>query len=282
MEIKNENWPVVEGRYKKGNLDSPVAVCTNATVEGIELDMQKVALIGKCVTENIGIEKIIQNVVANPRIRFLILCGRVSNGHFVEQAFVALKRNGVDNERRIIGAKGNTPFLKGIDQALIERFRQQVEMVDLSPEKDNQKIMQAVDECLKRDPGAFTGEALNIAPVEVIEAKESSEFVADPNGFFVISMAGKIILVEHFKDDKLNKKIIGSSASDIIKTIAKLGLIGQFEQGQEHAMYLGKELQKAEIALQNGLDYEQDAPLVIKKPDVKEDKKNSSDDEWYD
>ena len=106
-----KNWPSIEGRYKKGNPQSPVVVCTNATVEGIELDMEKVALIGKCVTENIGIEKIIQNIVANPCIRFLILCGKVSKGHFVSQAFLSLKKNGIDKEKRIIGARGNTPFL---------------------------------------------------------------------------------------------------------------------------------------------------------------------------
>lgn len=107
-----KNWPSIEGRYQKGNPHSPVAVCTNATVKGIELDMEKVALVGKCVTENIGIEKIIQNIVANPHIRFLILCGKVSKGHFVAQAFISLKKNGIDKDKRIIGAKGNTPFLK--------------------------------------------------------------------------------------------------------------------------------------------------------------------------
>jgi len=68
-----KNWPPVEGRYVLGNKKSSIAVCTNATVEGIKADMEKVAIIGKCVTENIGIEKIIQNIVSNPDIRYLVL-----------------------------------------------------------------------------------------------------------------------------------------------------------------------------------------------------------------
>lgn len=276
-----QNWPPVEGRYKKGNPQSPVAVCTNATVEGIELDMEKVALIGKCVTENIGIEKIIQNIVANPYIRFLILCGKVSKGHFVSQALVSLKKNGIDQDKRIIGAKGNTPFLKGVDVSLVERFRQQVELIDLMPEQDSQRIMKAVERCVRDNPGPFSGESVKIPEVEVIEAKSCPDWIPDPNGFFVISLGGDKILVEHFQNNKLSKKIIGKSADDIMRSIANLELIGQFEQTQEHAMYLAKELEKAELALKNNLDYEQDAPLIIKKESsVKEEK--SADDEWFD
>ena len=279
-----QNWPLVEGRYKKGNPHSPVAVCTNATVEGIELDMEKVALVGKCVTENLGIEKIIQNVVANPYIRFLILCGRVSKGHFVSQAFVSLKKNSIDQDKRIIGAQGNTPFLKGTDQSLIERFRQQVEIVDLMPEQDSQKIMQIVERCLGQNPGPFTGEAVKIEEVETIEARVYSDWIADPKGFFVISIdhnPSKII-VEHFQENKLTKKITGNLAEEIYKTISQLDLIGDFKQTKEHAMYLARELQKAELALKYGLNYEQDSDLEIKKVN-QEDKKEAADENgWFD
>lgn len=280
-----KNWPPIEGRYKKGNLQSPVAVCTNATVEGIELDMEKVALIGKCVTENIGIEKIIQNIVANPYIRFLILCGKVSKGHFVEQALLSLKKNGIDNDKRIVGAKGNTPFLKGIDEDLIERFRQQMEIIDLTPEVDAKKIMQQVENCLRKNPGPFTGKAVKIKEVEIIEANACPDWTADPKGFFVISIdhnPNKII-VEHFQENKLTKKVTGHSAEEIYKTITNLDLIGNFEQTQEHAMYLAKELQKAEIALQQDLEYEQDSELKFKKVDQKDKEKESiAENDWFD
>jgi len=286
-----KNWPPIEGRYKKGSVQSPVAVCTNATVEGIELDMEKVALIGKCVTENIGIEKIIQNIVANPCIRFLILCGKVSKGHFVSQALLALKKNGIDKDKRIIGAQGNTPFLKGIEESLIERFRQQVEIIDLMPETDSRKIMQIVERCLGQNPGSFTGEAVKIREVEAIEAKSCPDWIADPKGFFVILVdrnPNKII-VEHFQENKLTKKIIGNSAEEISKTIARLGLIGDFEQTKEHAMYLAKELQKAELALKYDLEYEQDGDLEIKKvnqeddnPPTTQQKESISENDWFD
>lgn len=286
-----ENWPPVEGRYKKGNPQSSVAVCTNATVEGIELDIEKVALVGKCVTENIGIEKIIQNIVANPCIRFLILCGKVSKGHFVSQALVSLKENGIDQDKRIIEANGNLPFLKGIEESLVERFRQQVEIIDLVPETDSRKIMQIVERCLGQNPGPFTGETVKIEEVEVVQAKAYPDWLADPEGFFVISVDRNPnrIIVEHFQENKLTKKIIGNSAEEISKTIARLGLIGDFPQTKEHAMYLAKELQKAELALKYDLEYEQDSDLEIKKvnqedhnPPTTQQKGSISENDWFD
>lgn len=276
-----KNWPPVEGRYKIGNKFSPVAVCTNATIEGIELDMEKVAVVGKCVTENVGIEKIIQNIASNPHIRFLILCGRVSKGHFVDQAIISLKKNGIDKNKRIIGAKGNTPFLKGIDENLIERFRQQIELINLMPEEDPKKIMRTVEGCLRQNPGPFTGEPVKIEKVEEIEARACSDWLPDPKGFFVILIDKERgqIMVEHFQGNKLTQKIIGNSAEEISKTIANLDLIGDFQQTKEHAMYLGRELQKAEIALKNALDYEQDDEIKFKKADIKE---SIDKNDWFD
>jgi len=278
-----KGWPSVEGRYKVGNKNSPIAVCTNATVEGIILDMEKVALIGKCVTENIGIEKIIQNIVANPYIRFLILCGKVSKGHFVSQAIESLIKNGVNEEKRIVGAKGNTPYLKNIDKELIERFRNQIKPVNFIGETDSQKIRGVIDELLAIKPEEFKGEAIKIKKVEEIETKACPDWIADPKGFFVISIdrARSKLLVEHYQDNKLKNKIIGDSAEDISKTIANLDLIGDFKQTKEHTMYLARELAKAEIALKNNLDYEQDRELKMK--EVKKETKNPVGEyDWFD
>ncbi len=267
MEANLENWPPVEGRFIVGNKESPLAACTNATVAGIDLDKEKVAIYGKCVTENIGIEKIIQNIVSNPYIRFLILCGKVSKGHFVGQAIVSLRNNGIDDKKRIIGAQGNTPFLKGIEESLIERFRQQITPISLFGETSSQKIMEKVEECLRANPGIFNEKAIKIEGVQEIEAQSCPDWIPDPKGFFVVSVdkLRNKIFVEHYQNNKLKNKIVGDSAEDICKNIANLNLIGDFPQTLEHAMYLSRELQKAEIALKNNLNYEQDKQLLVEK-----------------
>ncbi len=261
-----KDWPPVEGRYEVGNKKSRVAVCTNYSIDEIEIDPQKVAIWGKCVTENIGIEKIIQNVVSNLNLRYLVLCGRVSKGHFVSQAIESLIKKGIDEKKKIIGAKGNMPFLRNLNKKIVGRFRKQVTPVNIVGETDSEKIGKVINKLLKMKPEEFKAEEIKIKKVEEITANPCPEWIPDPNGYFLISInkKGNKIVVEHYSREKeLKNKIVGDKAEKILKTIANLELIGDFEQTQEHAMYLGEELQKAEIALHNNLEYVQDSPLKI-------------------
>ena len=51
---------------------------------------------GRCDTENIGVGKVVLNLLANPRIRWLVLCGQEAQGHRTADAFLRLKERGVD------------------------------------------------------------------------------------------------------------------------------------------------------------------------------------------
>jgi len=276
-----EHWPPVEGRYTVGNKASPIAVCTNASIDEIDIDLKKVAIVGKCVTESIGIEKIIQNIVSNPNIRYLILCGKESKGHLVSQSIEALKKNGIDSEKRIIGAKGNMPFLRNIDEELIKRFRDQITIINMIGETDSKKIGEVIDKLLKTKSEDFKAEAIKIKKIPEITAKPTN-WIQDPNGYFLISIdrQGKKIVAEHYKKGKINKKIVGFNAKEICDTIAQLRLVGDFEQTLEHLMYLGRELKKAEIALIENLDFEQDEELKIEK--AKKEKKPTDEYGWFD
>ena len=258
------NWPAVEGRYEIGNLESPIAVCTNASIEKIKLDMEKVAIIGKCVTENIGIEKIIKNIIAKPSIRFLIVCGKPSKGHFVGQAFSCLKQNGTDSEKRIIGAKGNMPFLKNLEDSEIDHFRQQVDVIDLMEIEEQEKIMNQVNVLLKKNPGKFDKDAPKVV-INEVQAVKYEDFVEDPSGYFFVTLDKnrKLIVVEHYKNGKLSKRIIGDDNEAIRDTISNLNLIQNHERAMQHGIYLGREIYKAELALKNNLDYEQDSEIHI-------------------
>jgi tetrahydromethanopterin S-methyltransferase subunit A len=275
------DWPPVEGRYNVGDVKSPVAVCTIASIDDIELDMSKIAALGKCVTENVGIEKIVQNLIMNPNIRYLILCGKESKGHFVGQAFMSLKEKGIDDENKIVGARGPIPFLKNITKEEVERYREQITPINIVGETDPDKIHEVVDKCLKEDPGYFKGEEIKITKhdegVEDIVAKKNEKFILDPSGFFKIKVdknIGKIVVHHYashqdFLDNKINKKIVGNDAIEIGHTISRMGLIGKFEQTVEHALDIGQELQKAEIALKNDLEYVQDQPVSLLFPKKK-------------
>ncbi len=269
--VQSKEWPVAEGRYKVGNPDSPIAVCTMASIE-MDMPMDKIAIIGKCVTENLGIEKIVKNTISNPKIRYLIFCGKESHGHFVGQAMKSLNENGVDGEKRIIGAKGGMPVLKNLEIGEIERFREQVEIVDMSGEADTAKILARVNELFENNPGPFEGGIMEIKE-EVREARAEvhpiDEWVKDPEGFFTIypNVEREEIVAEHHDSEgKTKSRIFGKSAEDIYHHIINNNLVSR----HDHAAYLGRELAKAELAMRNNLDYEQDADLKIMKANIEQ------------
>lgn len=142
-----DGYPPEDGSYLRGNDYSPVAVTIllHTDYDKIPAFLKEIskiaieagaALAGFLQTENIGMEKIICNVVANPNIRYMILCGVESAGHHPGQTFEAFMKNGVDDKRRIIEAASLTPYLYNISLEAIERFRKQVKLVSLLIEDD--------------------------------------------------------------------------------------------------------------------------------------------------
>src|SRR5215471_14037406 len=70
-------WPIVSGRYIVGNPARSVAVCTLASSDLVDQigARDEIAIVGRLYTLNLGLEKLVWNVIANPAIRFLLLCG---------------------------------------------------------------------------------------------------------------------------------------------------------------------------------------------------------------
>ena len=95
----------------------------------------------------------VANIISNPNIRFLILCGAEVQGHITGQSIQALHENGCDPEKKkITGATGAIPFVENIPMEGVERFQQQ----------DGGAITAKVKECIEKDPGALEEDALVI------------------------------------------------------------------------------------------------------------------------
>jgi len=178
-----DGYPPEEGRYVRGNDYSPVAVCVILDTfdfaippELNELVMAGIdsgaALSGMLQTENIGLEKMICNIVANPNIRYIVLCGRESAGHLPGESLLALKENGVTETKQIVGTRAPTPHLYNIPLELIERFNQQiVSVINLlcqPGEKDTkvpglspEVIKKAVGSCYQEESVLFMGYRLH-------------------------------------------------------------------------------------------------------------------------
>ena len=177
-----EGYPPEEGRYVRGNDYSPVAVCvilgtfdSAIPSELNELVMAGVdagaAISGMLQTENIGLEKVICNIVANPNIRYIVLCGRESTGHLPGESLLALKQNGVDDKKQIIGSEAPTPYLSNIPLEMMGRFNKQiVSIINLlcqpgesdvrTPGLSPKVIEKAVWSCYQENPVIFMGHTL--------------------------------------------------------------------------------------------------------------------------
>lgn len=260
---KLKQWPPVEGRYQTGNKESQVAVCTMASVD-IKLPMDRIAISGKCVTENLGVEKIVKNTVANPNIRYIIVAGKESMGHFVDNALESIVENGVDQEMRIIGAKGGIPVLKNTTMEEVERFRRQVRIVNMAGETDSGKIMEKVNEYFGKPAEPLKGPAVVSSQTRrvAVQTHPITDWIQDPMGYFTIEPSQdrhEIVVSHHDNSGKVLTAITGKNAEDIYHHIIREGLISRLD----HAAYLGRELAKAETALFNSVGYEQDTGLVM-------------------
>jgi tetrahydromethanopterin S-methyltransferase subunit A len=159
-------YPPEEGCYLRGNDYSPVAVAVilNRRREETPADYENLvrlavesgaALAGTLQTENIGLEKVLCNLVSNPNIRYLITFGPESPGHHVGNAIAALFKNGMDERKRIIGTEAPTPYLFNIPVEFIDRVREQVTPIDLVNEGSPELLREAVCACFQEEPVQF-------------------------------------------------------------------------------------------------------------------------------
>jgi len=272
FDVKENTWPPVPGEYF-AFCDGPscsVAVSTLASVELAEalasIRPKELCIVGKTETENIGIEKVIKNTITNPTIRFLLLAGKDPKGHQPGRTFLALSKNGVDENGRVIGSPGKRPILRNVTREEVEAFRKQVRVVDLIGCEDVKTIIEKLKE-LSQGPGPSCApgecveetEAVRISTVPIVHAEEPTHVEMDKAGYFVIIPQRErgIITVEHYSyDNRLLRIIEGDNARSLYWTIIKNGWVTQLS----HAAYLGRELERAELSLKYGFKYIQDGP----------------------
>lgn len=171
-------WPPMPGSYSLGSMSSPVALAIVGKAT-FELSPEHYCIRGHIRSANIGVEKLIANVVSNPRIRFLIVCGR-EEGHLPGDALVSLARNGVDEDMAILGTRAQMPYLPDLAPEAVTRFREQVEVIDLVHPKDSDgtidwqdppfafddvrqaELADAVERCERNDPGPYPGGPMTV------------------------------------------------------------------------------------------------------------------------
>lgn len=260
-----QGWPPLPGAYTVLRYHAPVAVCT-LTDEGLSRAVvaaagAEVAIVGTMQTENLGIERLVQNTLANPNIRFVVLCGadsRQAIGHLPGQSLLALSRAGVDERMRIIGAQGKRPVLRNVSREAVEHFRRTIEVVDLIGQTDVLHILETAKACAARNPGPAAPFA-GTRSVNVLAGYSPERMISDPAGYFVIfpDHQRRLLVLEHYRNDGVLDVVIeGRTPAELYIPAIEQGLVSRLD----HAAYLGKELARAERALTRGELYQQDAP----------------------
>lgn len=199
-------WPAVSGEFTVGDETNQIVLVTLGSSIDVSGVIDRIAISGTMKTENIGIEKVIANIISNPNIRYLIICGAEVHGHLAGDAFLAIHRSGIDEKNRIIGASGAIPFISNLSSKEVDRFREQVEIIDLVNVEDMEQIKQAIDACAPKEP--FPAEPMVVALGKAAQADEGSDTILTPEA---VSIESRLrILEQEMKDlGKLNKFMSG-------------------------------------------------------------------------
>lgn len=259
-----DGWPPLAGNYTVLGYQRPVAICTlnseDLWEQIAEINPNETAIVGMLNTENLGIERLIQNVTANPYIRFLIVCGEDSRrkiGHLPGHSLVALGQNGLGERSRIIGAKGMRPVLRNIEPGMVEHFRNTVEILDMIGETCAEMILPQAARLASTNPGPATPyRTERVVTAEIGHIPD--RMISDPDGFFVIYLDSNrsLISLEHFNNEGVLTTLIeGCTAAEVYYPAVEKNLLSRLD----HACYLGRELARAERCLGTGEKYVQDA-----------------------
>ncbi len=263
---RRRTWPYVPGTYFVTDPRAPIAVTTLGSVELAEAVSRHppagLCIVGKVETENIGIEKIIKNILSNPAIRFLACAGNEPPRHLTGATMLALFENGMDENQRIPGAPGMRPILRNTSAAEVHAFRQQVQPIDMIGCTDvaaiHARVRKLVQSAAPAGVGGRPGDAPQAHPaVERVFATgtDPRHIKLDKAGYFVIHIDGDTLLVEHYDyQDSLIRVIEGRDARSIYLTLIRNGWVSTFD----HAAYVGKELARAQRSMEQGIPFIQD------------------------
>jgi tetrahydromethanopterin S-methyltransferase subunit A len=184
------------------------------------------AICGSCKTENLGLEKVIANIISNPNIRFMLLCGTEVKGHLSGQTLAALHKGGV-KDGRVVGAEGAIPFIENLSADAITRFQEQVEVVNIMESEDLGAITAKINELKGRDPGAFGADPMVIEVKEAGGAEESTGEVRPLSGELALVHARMKIIEKMVTDIGYRDKFASGVYSGKMEGLM-IGLIVSF------------------------------------------------------
>jgi tetrahydromethanopterin S-methyltransferase subunit A len=117
-----------------GNPRSNVAVCTLSSMELLKEIansdvLGRIALAGRLLSENKGIDALIRHVNQNENLSVLILCGKEVSGHKAGHSLLHVHKYGIDTDGRIVNSVSPEPVLS-VSNSEITKFQNKIRIVD--------------------------------------------------------------------------------------------------------------------------------------------------------
>ena len=139
--------PINEEFYH-GNPNASIAICTLSSLDLLKKIsssdlLQNVSIVGRLLSENKGIDSIINYVYQNKKIKKIIVCGKEVWGHKAGHSLFELYKNGINDEGRIINSNSPDPFLT-ISKSQVNYFQTKITLINMINETNYNKIKEKI------------------------------------------------------------------------------------------------------------------------------------------
>ncbi len=128
---------------------SNISLCTLSSIDllikisYLEI-MNDLLIAGRLHSENKGIDQMIDFCINNPQLKYVILCGKDTKGHYPGDALISLMKNGIDVNGKILGTIAPSPFICSHKEN-VTKFKNQVSIIDMRNCFDIDKISETVN-----------------------------------------------------------------------------------------------------------------------------------------
>jgi tetrahydromethanopterin S-methyltransferase subunit A len=127
-----------------GNAEANIAVCTLSSINLLKeiassSIIRNIAVVGRLLSENKGIDTLVESILANKKIDTIILCGKDTMGHKPGHSLLCLHKNGINENQKIIGSQSPDPILT-VTKKEVSKFQKQVKIINKTGEISISKL----------------------------------------------------------------------------------------------------------------------------------------------
>jgi len=139
--------PIPEETYH-GNPNSTIAICTLSSLGLLKQIansdiLNRISIVGRLLSENKGIDQIIQHLNKNKKIKTIIVCGKEVWGHKSGHSLYQLYHNGIDDKGKIVKSISPDPYLT-VTKSQIAYFQKEITLINMINETNFNKIKQKI------------------------------------------------------------------------------------------------------------------------------------------